>query len=650
MRYKSMVILRVSQIEALIALWLAPVYAAALSVDRSPNPKESTLGEAAVTTPTDEFGLPLITFRCNQFPAQLLGNQIHEEYGILIIFKGAAASAKICIMSEDATIKDFMDRIAANYDWVWVKTSERSYEMMDCAYAEKNLGSLIQGKVLAPQYLPVEQLNEVIEGMLNPRIHEVSLPDIKARKITVRALPQTLESVVRVLEEIDKPVQIPNDLDQSLTQSLTQALHTDEFGMPLITFRANQLPVVMVAAQFADQYGINIVFKGKAAGQKVSVIVEDTPIQDLFDLLVAGRDWIWRRTGERSFEIMDRDSMEVFPASGIKEKIIVLERMPAALAAAAISKMLNKKLGEFVTPSVRSNKIYVRAFSWNLSSIEKRLHEFIKPPEMVQSSDSPTSATDEFGLPLITFRCNQLPTMMVTAQIKDQYDIMILFKGKSAGQKITLMVEDTPLLDVLNQIVSGQDWVWIRQSERSFDIMDRATFESVVLPTWIRDKTFEVKNLPASQVAKAIEGMLNKNIGESVTADDRAKKVYLHALPQTLDLIVPRGCPGSRDKEYITRIFTIRYADPAAISKKISPLASKTGTVDVDAAKRRIIVRDQPVNIRVMERRIDIWDPNHSSSYMWRRMVGRSAPPDGPARHCCSAAYRARGAVRRSGA
>lgn len=212
---------------------------------------------------------------------------------------------------------------------------------------------------------------------------------------------------------------------------------------------------------------------------------------------------------------------------------------------------------------------------------------------------------DEFGLPMVTVVGNDTPTQLVSAQLKQAgYDVT--FTGKAAGQKITIMAQDEPILSVLNQLVAGKGWQWDRKGERSFEIMDTATYEATVLPRQIQEYVIVPENLKASEVAKAVEGVVDKKIGESVTADDRTNKVLVKALPATIEQI--QRFVQEVDHDFSVRVFRIRYADPTTIAEKLETLKSDPGTIEVDEINHQIVVRDLFRNIQKMEAIIAIYD------------------------------------------
>ena len=213
---------------------------------------------------------------------------------------------------------------------------------------------------------------------------------------------------------------------------------------------------------------------------------------------------------------------------------------------------------------------------------------------------------DEYGLPLVSVRGNSMPIEMIAERIQDVSGITIIARGAVAGKKVTVLSENESVFAVLSKIIGGQDWQWYRTGERSFEIMDTKTYVETVLPKQLREMTIVPENIKASELAKAIEGTLNKKIGESVTADDGTNKVFVKALPQTLEAI--QKYVQEIDKSFVTRVFRVKFAEPDFIAEKIEEFKSDPGTITVDALNHNIIVRDLFRNIRRMEFMIDIYD------------------------------------------
>ena len=226
-------------------------------------------------------------------------------------------------------------------------------------------------------------------------------------------------------------------------------------------------------------------------------------------------------------------------------------------------------------------------------------------PWAQDGADAPPSGVDEFGLPLVTVVGNDTPSHLITAQLKEAgYDVT--FTGRAAGQNVTIIAQNEPILAVLNALVAGKGWQWHATGERSFEIMDTATYEATVLPTQIQRYVIVPENLKASELAEAVKGVIDDKIGENVTADDRTNKLIVWALPATIEEI--QRFVEEVDRDFAVRVFRIRYADPALIAEKLETLKSDPGTIEVDEMNRQIIVRDLFRNIQRMEAILAIYD------------------------------------------
>ncbi len=183
----------------------------------------------------------------------------------------------------------------------------------------------------------------------------------------------------------------------------------------------------------------------------------------------------------------------------------------------------------------------------------------------------------------------------------------VTFKGKAGATVITLVAEEEPIETVLNKLAAGYGWQWVQgDAPNSYVVMDQATFVAEVLPTWLKDFIIRPKNLKASEVAAAIEGMLDKKISESVSAADHTNTVFVRCLPQTYELIQKRI--EEVDEAFTIRVFQIRYANVEEVAAKLEELKSEPGSIEVDLINKKIIVRDLYANILKMMPLVEIYD------------------------------------------
>lgn len=190
--------------------------------------------------------------------------------------------------------------------------------------------------------------------------------------------------------------------------------------------------------------------------------------------------------------------------------------------------------------------------------------------------------------------------------LSDQIPGTVTAFGNVAGNRVTVLAEDAPIESVLNQIANPNGWVWWREDNGDFGIADKDFYERNILPKRVIQKVFRPNNVKASELDRAIKGLLTpNNVGSSV-ADDRTNKLIVDDLPQAIERI--ERFIREIDVQLIVRVFYIRHANVEDIANKIESYKSGPGTIEVDRTTHQIIVTDLLSNIKKMELLIDILD------------------------------------------
>lgn len=193
----------------------------------------------------------------------------------------------------------------------------------------------------------------------------------------------------------------------------------------------------------------------------------------------------------------------------------------------------------------------------------------------------------------------------VVGMINSQIDGKVAIYGRAAGQRVTVLADSVPLEEALASIANPLNLVWWQDEDGNYGIADRQYYEQNVLSRKVIQKVFRPNNIKASELDRAIKGLLTPNLGSSV-ADDRTNKLIVNDLPQALERI--ERFIREIDVQLIVRVFYIRHADVEDIASKIENYKSDPGTIEVDTKTHQIIVTDLLSNIKKMELLIDILD------------------------------------------
>ncbi|MBX7245894.1 MAG: hypothetical protein K1X53_10370 [Candidatus Sumerlaeaceae bacterium] len=238
----------------------------------------------------------------------------------------------------------------------------------------------------------------------------------------------------------------------------------------------------------------------------------------------------------------------------------------------------------------------------------------LPPPAPAPTGDMPPVSSSELpgatmnGAPgdasnvRFTVTQSDAPIERVTGDLSKKSGKTVVARGKTVGQRITVILKDQPLERHLDYVTSQKpNWLWYKpdESPNTYEIWDQESFKVEVLPKNVRQKVFVPREITAEEAFKAVQGVLTPNIG-SASFDPRSNKLIVTDLPFVLELI--QRLLDQIDVKFITRVFYIQHADINAIAEKISNLKSPAAPApDVDERTRQIIVRDRLEIIRQME-------------------------------------------------
>ena len=224
------------------------------------------------------------------------------------------------------------------------------------------------------------------------------------------------------------------------------------------------------------------------------------------------------------------------------------------------------------------------------------------------AADSAAPMLGPTGEPLITIAFAQTKVEQVAQKLSEKSGKNVVARGKTLGQPVTLIMRNQPLEYALDQIVNQKpNWLWQKGSApNSFDIWDQESFQAEVLPTLVRQKAYQPREITAEEAYKAIQGVLTPNIG-AASFDARSNKVIVTDLPAVLELI--QRLIEQIDVKFVTRVFYIAHADVQSIVDKLTNLKSPAApAIDFDVRTHLVIVRDRLEIIRQMELLVETLD------------------------------------------
>jgi type II secretory pathway component GspD/PulD (secretin) len=222
-----------------------------------------------------------------------------------------------------------------------------------------------------------------------------------------------------------------------------------------------------------------------------------------------------------------------------------------------------------------------------------------------ESQAQPAQMAQSVTQPVATVIFSKGNIEQVLQAISLQTGVTVIAKGQAVGQRVDIIAKDEPLEVILDKLTSGKDWVWHKVNDTRYEIMDRRTYETTVLPKQRERKIFQPRYIKAEDFKNAIEGMLTKNIGK-VAVDPRTNKVIVTDLPQVIEMIA--RLLEEIDVKPIVRVFYIRHADVDEIARMLERYKSAPGSIEADSKTHQIIVTDTLHNIKRMELLVEVLD------------------------------------------
>ncbi|MDX2175473.1 MAG: secretin N-terminal domain-containing protein [Candidatus Sumerlaeia bacterium] len=228
-------------------------------------------------------------------------------------------------------------------------------------------------------------------------------------------------------------------------------------------------------------------------------------------------------------------------------------------------------------------------------------------PALVPAQDSGQPAAQAAAAPRFDVAFVDAKVEQVIASINDSQPIRVSLFGRTTGERVTVLQEQTTLEEALATVTRQKGWIYWRLDDGGYGVADRAYFEQEILPRRFVQKVFQPRNLKASELQKAVQDLLTSGAANgTAVADDRTNKLIVNDMPVVMERI--ERLLREIDVQLITRVFRIRHADVDDVASKIENYKSGPGTIDVDTKTRQIIVTDLLANVKKMELLIDIVD------------------------------------------
>jgi len=355
-------------------------------------------------------------------------------------------------------------------------------------------------------------------------------------------------------------------------------------------------PISRIIDRIEGHTGVEIMLQGISPEERLIMMVGDVRLEEALDMMAAAKGWKWYQK--------DAGRIVLMPADETAEESDPVESAQGESKAAD-------------GPSSDRAK--------RLAAHEKRIRELIQKRRQEQKAaeaDEPAAGEAEER---VTIAAHDGRIDRLLEELSAQTDATIIPMGEVPGSRVSIMAEDKPLEDVLSMLSEPNDWVWWRQDDGRYAMADRGYYEQEVLPDDdTLQKVFRPKNVKASELERAIQGLLTSNVGSSVV-DKRTNKLIVNdqrealerieQLVEELDARPRKATDASGDTlvptgdDTVIRTFHLEYAHPmefVAAAKRLGLLDG--GRYHHEQRTNRLFVRSDPESLDRLAAFLDAYD------------------------------------------
>jgi type II secretory pathway component GspD/PulD (secretin) len=128
---------------------------------------------------------------------------LKKQTGINVILKGKAVDLRIDIIAQNEPVSQLLQKIAGSKGMVLHQIDNLNYEMMDEATYQKDvLPKQVIRKIFVLKYIKAEEARKALANVSTKGIGQMAA-DPRTNKLIVTDLPQVVEYIKRLLDEID---------------------------------------------------------------------------------------------------------------------------------------------------------------------------------------------------------------------------------------------------------------------------------------------------------------------------------------------------------------------------------------------------------------------------------------------------------------
>lgn len=139
-------------------------------------------------------------------PIERVAGQMAQKSGKNVVARGKTSGQPVQLLARQVPLERALDMLVnSKPNWLWYKPDDQpnTYEIWDQeSFRAEVLPKRVRQKVYLPREITAEEAYKAVQGVLTPNIGAASF-DPRSNKVIVTDLPEVLELVQRLIEQID---------------------------------------------------------------------------------------------------------------------------------------------------------------------------------------------------------------------------------------------------------------------------------------------------------------------------------------------------------------------------------------------------------------------------------------------------------------
>ena len=129
--------------------------------------------------------------------------QLKRQTGINVMVRGKAAALRLDIIAQNESVSQILQKIANSKNLKVHRIDDMNYELMDeKTYQTEILPKMAKRKIFILKFIKAEEARKALQNVLTKGIGQMAA-DPRTNKLIVTDLPQVIELIKRLLDEID---------------------------------------------------------------------------------------------------------------------------------------------------------------------------------------------------------------------------------------------------------------------------------------------------------------------------------------------------------------------------------------------------------------------------------------------------------------